>query len=173
MMIICTHQVCHIGRFELHKLDAGAELLFVEEHLGQQQRQQEQQQREHGRGQHQQWGEQWRCWEGGGGEDELAAEVSITLTTAIIITSSAKVISFEAHPFPHLELRHHIFIDHLLLISNFPVHHWYDNWNSPHQISWSIKIRNIMINKNQKYHDQWKIRNIMTNEKSEISMTND
>ena len=126
-MIICTHQVCHIGRFELHKLDAGAELLLIEEHLGQQQRQQEQQQREHGRVQHQQWGKQWRCSEGGGGEDELAAEVSITLTTAIIITSSAKVISFEAHPFPHLELRHHIFIDHLLLISNFPVHHWYDD----------------------------------------------
>ena len=61
MMIMGNDQVGHIGRPELHKLDAGAELLFVEEHLGQQQRQQEQQQREHGRGQPQQWGKQWRC----------------------------------------------------------------------------------------------------------------
>ena len=60
-MIMDNDQVCHIGRFELHKLDAGAELLLVEEHLGQQQQQQEQQQREHGGGQHQQWGKQWRC----------------------------------------------------------------------------------------------------------------
>ena len=141
-MIICTHQVCHIGRFELHKLDAGAELLLIEEHLGQQQRQQEQQQREHGRGQPQQWGEQWRCWEGGGGEDELAAEVSITITTIIVAMINIIIITIcKGHPHSHLEVWHYNFIIHLLPHLRFA---------SSSPASWLTISTQIIINVNQK-----------------------